>query len=168
VDVIITALAIAFCAVASIFLAMDLGSVLLNRLAAGDLHGAALQGTFIAIIGVMQFSVFIYMITRLAQLRRHESHRALRADELESLYDNPHAPSLAVLVPAYKEDVRVIRRTLLSAALLDYPNKRVVLLIDNPPVSNRRQDLNLLYETRLLAQELDSLPDTFCLPNNRS
>ena len=43
------------------------------------------------------------------------------------------APALAILVPAYKEDPDVVRKTLLSAALEEYPNRRVVLLIDDPP-----------------------------------
>ena len=42
-------------------------------------------------------------------------------------------PTLTVLVPSYKEEARVIRQTLLSAALQEYPFQRIVLLIDDPP-----------------------------------
>ena len=42
-------------------------------------------------------------------------------------------PSITVLVPSYREEPQVIRRTLLSAALLEYPDVRIVLLIDDPP-----------------------------------
>jgi hypothetical protein len=39
---------------------------------------------------------------------------------------------VTVLVPSYQEDERVIRTTLLSAALQEHPHLRVVLLIDDP------------------------------------
>ena len=42
-------------------------------------------------------------------------------------------PTVTVLVPSYQEDERVIRTTLLSAALQEHPHLRVVLLIDDPP-----------------------------------
>ena len=40
---------------------------------------------------------------------------------------------MTVLVPSYQEDERVVRTTLLSAALQEHPYLRVVLLIDDPP-----------------------------------
>ena len=45
-------------------------------------------------------------------------------------------PTLTVLVPSYREDARVVRQTLLSAALQEYPDLRIVLLIDDPPSPN--------------------------------
>ena len=42
-------------------------------------------------------------------------------------------PTLTAIIPSYKEERRVIRQTLLSAALQEFPNIRVVLLIDDPP-----------------------------------
>ena len=39
-----------------------------------------------------------------------------------------------MIIPSYKEDVRTNRTTMLSAALQDYPDLRVVLLIDDPYV----------------------------------
>ena len=41
-------------------------------------------------------------------------------------------PTLTTIIPSYQEDERVIRTTLLSAALQEYPDKRIVLLIDDP------------------------------------
>jgi cellulose synthase/poly-beta-1,6-N-acetylglucosamine synthase-like glycosyltransferase len=40
-------------------------------------------------------------------------------------------PSLLCLVPSYKEELRTVRQTVL-AALQEYPDRRVVLLIDDP------------------------------------
>lgn len=152
-----TILAVAWCIVASAFLFADLGRTFVGMLSSQDLAGASVHGSFMIIILVLQFSAFIYLITRLAQLNRHGAHRSAADDELEDVYGNPEPPVLAALVPSYKEDVRVIRRTLLSAALLDYPNRRVVLLIDNPPHDLDPDDLHLLHRTRRLAGELDEL-----------
>jgi cellulose synthase/poly-beta-1,6-N-acetylglucosamine synthase-like glycosyltransferase/peptidoglycan/xylan/chitin deacetylase (PgdA/CDA1 family) len=41
--------------------------------------------------------------------------------------------ALTVLVPSFREEERVVRQTLMSAALLEYPRRRVVLLIDDSP-----------------------------------
>ena len=52
---------------------------------------------------------------------------------------SPPGPSVTVIIPSYKEDARVIRTTVLSAALQDYPRLRVVLLIDDPPTPTTRR-----------------------------
>ena len=43
------------------------------------------------------------------------------------------AAGVTALVPSYREEPGVIRMTLLSAALQEYPYLRVVLLLDDPP-----------------------------------
>ena len=54
-------------------------------------------------------------------------------------YFDTTTPTLTTIIPSYQEDERVIRNTLLSAALQEYPDKRVVLLIDDPSVPETRQ-----------------------------
>lgn len=155
-EILLTKVAIAFTSVAAGMLALDLCAVLMSHHQQGNVAGAVLQGVFILIIAILQFGVFVYLLTRLQQLRRHADYRRPPIDLLEGLYET-HAPRLAVLVPSYKEDPRVVRRTLLSAALLDYPNHRVTLLIDDPPRPSDWEDTKLLAETRLLASKLDAL-----------
>ncbi len=48
------------------------------------------------------------------------------------------SPRLTALIPSYREDARVVRNTLLSVALQEYADLRVVLLIDDPiaPATN--------------------------------
>jgi cellulose synthase (UDP-forming) len=46
---------------------------------------------------------------------------------------NGPAPLVTILVPAYKEEPEVVLRTLLSAVCQTHPNRRVVLLLDDPP-----------------------------------
>ena len=68
---------------------------------------------------------------------RHSEQRTSSLEGLLSIYDKD-PPSLAVLVPSYKEEERVVSRALLSASLAEYPNKRVVLLIDDAPEPGER------------------------------
>lgn len=49
------------------------------------------------------------------------------------LYAGGDRAKLLVLVPSYKEQPDIVRQTLISAALAEYPGRRVVLLIDDPP-----------------------------------
>src|SRR5262249_56861050 len=45
--------------------------------------------------------------------------------------------------------------TLLSAALQDYPKRRVVLLVDDPPTPRRLADIGLLAAARSLPEEIE-------------
>ncbi|CAN0444742.1 unnamed protein product, partial [Phaeothamnion confervicola] len=51
-----------------------------------------------------------------------------------------------------KEESHVVWQTLVSAALLDYPNRRITLLLDDPPLSNSEADRDLLTRARAQAQ----------------
>ena len=53
------------------------------------------------------------------------------------LYAATGRRKLLTLVPSYKEQPQVVRQTLISAALAEYPGRRVVLLIDDPPEADR-------------------------------
>ncbi len=88
-----------------------------------------------------------YLVSRLGFFYRARSHHRLVRLELEEFYD-VRTPTLIFIVPSYQEEARVIRSTLLSAALQEYPNKLITLLIDDPatprsqranqPLDNRR------------------------------
>src|SRR5216117_813362 len=96
---------------------------------------------FLLIVAYLIYGSLVYQLTRLAYLRRRLFHRRASDDELLRLYRMARAPSVTVLVPAYKEDVQVVRKTLLSAALQGYPKRRIVLLIDDPPQPTSPHDL---------------------------
>jgi cellulose synthase/poly-beta-1,6-N-acetylglucosamine synthase-like glycosyltransferase len=57
---------------------------------------------------------------------------------------------LLVLVPSYREEEAVIHRALLSAALIEYPRRHVVLLIDDPPNPRTPEEANGLAISRRL------------------
>jgi len=77
--------------------------------------------------------------------------------KLRRFFHTAQAPSVTVLVPSYREDPRVVRRTLLSAALQDYRKRRVVLLIDDPSNPSRPQDIELLAAARSLPDEIEEM-----------
>jgi cellulose synthase/poly-beta-1,6-N-acetylglucosamine synthase-like glycosyltransferase len=132
----LTFVTLALTAVACAFLAVELAAILRKMASRGDVPGALGQILFMLIVALLIWGNLVYQLTRLAFFRRRLDHRPAPAWVLEEFYDGA-APSFTVLVPSYKEEPQVVQRTLFSAALQDYPNRRVVLLIDDPahPVS---------------------------------
>jgi cellulose synthase (UDP-forming) len=63
---------------------------------------------------------------------------------------------MTVLVPSYREQVAVVRKTLLSAALQEYPYLRIVLLLDDPPNPRGQEHIDSLAQARALSAELTS------------
>lgn len=56
--------------------------------------------------------------------------RSVEADANESWWEPNPAPRVAVLIPTYNEDLAVLRRTIIGAAMLEYPNYEVLVLDD--------------------------------------
>lgn len=111
---------------------------------------------FTAIAAFFIYGNLIYEFMRLGYFTRLERHKEADADELLPLSARA-APTLTLLIPSYKEEGRIIRQALLSAALQEYPNKRVVLLIDDPVDSSDPVEQAGLRIARHLPQEIDSL-----------
>ena len=61
---------------------------------------------------------------------------------------------MTVLVPSYAEEPEVIRATLWSAALQEYPSMRVVLLLDDPPAPTDPAVKAKLDATRALSRQI--------------
>jgi len=144
--------------VSSVFLAGEMTGILSKHIREEDFFGAIGQTGFILIISLLIYGNLVYQCTRLGHLRRRMEHRRANGEELESLFDGK-SPSLTILVPSYKENVEVVRRTLLSAALQDYPDKHVVLLIDDPPKSMSLSDRVGLKAMRDLPGDIQRLFD---------
>jgi cellulose synthase/poly-beta-1,6-N-acetylglucosamine synthase-like glycosyltransferase len=103
------------------------------------------------------FGQLIYLVCRLGFLYRTQSHRPASRAEIEAIYDGEHPPALLILVPAYCERIEVVRRTMLAAALLEYPDRRVVLLIDDPPIPVNAKAARDLATMREVASEIEIL-----------
>ncbi|MGC6513610.1 MAG: glycosyltransferase [Myxococcota bacterium] len=87
------------------------------------LYGAEIYTVFVLVAGYFQTTVFFE--------RR----------PVDLPLDRSLLPSVDVFVPTYSEPVDIVRRTLVSAMAMDYPNKRVYLLDDG-----RRQEMRDLAE----------------------
>lgn len=111
---------------------------------------------FILLVFLLVYGNAVYMFSRHGYFKRLSGHDPARQEVVEqALLHNQ--PSLVILVPSYKEEIPVIRQSILSSALQNYPNRRVVLLIDNPPdcpALKETQDLVLEINAELKAQYL--------------
>jgi cellulose synthase/poly-beta-1,6-N-acetylglucosamine synthase-like glycosyltransferase/chitodextrinase len=96
---------------------------------------------YLLIVTLLAVSAVAYLLTRLGFMYRTRTHHRATRASLDQYYD-ARRPTLTTIIPSYQEEERVIRTTLLSAALQEYPDKRVVLLIDDPyvPKNSKAQE----------------------------
>jgi cellulose synthase (UDP-forming) len=95
----------------------------------------------------------MYLVARQGSLYRSRAHRRIPRAVIDDSFDAA-LPTMTVLVPSYREEIATVRKTLLSAALQEYPYLRIVLLLDDPPQPQAAQHLALLEQARELAAEL--------------
>ncbi len=137
--------------VAAIFLGQHLLSAILHP--NGDGFWVTRTALFATVVFILIYGNLVYLVTRLGYFVRRLQHRSKPFEALvESHWEQ--AEPIVVLVPSYKEDVRTIRQTLLSAALQHHPNKRVVLLLDDPQRPSDRQSAALLAAARRVPGEI--------------
>jgi len=86
---------------------------------------------YLLIVTMLTVSALAYLMSRLGFFYRTRTHHRAGRAVLDQFFDTT-TPTLTTIIPSYQEDERVIRNTVLSAALQEYPDKRVVLLIDDP------------------------------------
>ena len=142
--------------VATALLVCSTGTVALNALAEGQIGRLLEAILFGALAGFLVYGNLCYQMARIGQLKRTNAHRVSQVS-FDRSFDVTKAPPLTILVPSYKEEISVIRQTLLSAALQDYPHKRVVLLLDDPPAPKTDHERTTLWASRSLPFELQTL-----------
>jgi cellulose synthase/poly-beta-1,6-N-acetylglucosamine synthase-like glycosyltransferase len=111
---------------------------------------------YIIVVTLLAGSALAYLLARVGFFYRTRLHQRTPRATIDSFFGNA-SPTLTVLVPSYREEAKVIRETLLSAALQEYPQLRIVLLIDDPPNPTEPHDLELLTEARALAGQVEEL-----------
>jgi cellulose synthase/poly-beta-1,6-N-acetylglucosamine synthase-like glycosyltransferase len=111
---------------------------------------------YLVIMSLLACSALAYLTTRLGYYSRTRDHRRATRAELSQPFERS-APSLTVLIPSYQEDERVIRMTLLSAALQEYPNLELVVLIDDPPEPRYAKPAAMLAAAQRLPGEIEAL-----------
>jgi cellulose synthase/poly-beta-1,6-N-acetylglucosamine synthase-like glycosyltransferase len=112
--------------------------------------------SYLLIVAFLLYGAIVYLLSRLGYMRRRVRFRHAGDGELRRFAAQADA-RVTVLVPSYKEEPNVVRRALLSAALQEYPHRRVVLLIDDPPTPSTPADARLLDAARGLPVEVNAL-----------
>jgi cellulose synthase/poly-beta-1,6-N-acetylglucosamine synthase-like glycosyltransferase len=108
---------------------------------------------YLAVVTFLTWSALMYLVARQGALRRFREHRRVPRGLLDSHFTDEH-DALTVLVPSYAEEPDVVRLTLWSAALQEFPDLRVVLLLDDPPFPTDTETAQRLDQTRALAGEI--------------
>lgn len=80
----------------------------------------------------LSYCSFSYQLNRFGAARRKIAEENAAAADTDYLF-NADAPSVTILVPTYREERRVVIETILSAALAEYSNRKIVVLVDDPP-----------------------------------
>lgn len=114
---------------------------------------------YLLVVTLLTASSLAYLMTRLGYMYRVRQHQRVPRAVIDDYFAH-HLPTLTVIVPSYEEEPRVIRNTLLSAALQEYPFIRVVLLIDNNPHPKKSSERRLLRAARDSAREIEELLKT--------
>jgi cellulose synthase (UDP-forming) len=115
--------------------------------------------SYVVVVTFLTFSALMYLIARQGALRRFRDHVRVPRAELDSHFA-VNQGSMTVLVPSYSEEPGVVRGTLWSAALQEYPSLRVVLLLDDPPHPTDPAVAAQLEVSRGIAQEISEALET--------
>ena len=119
--------------------------------------GFTMQATgYLIVVTFLTFSALMYLLARQGAYQRFSKHVRVPRAKLDQHFAE-HQPSITALVPSLGEESQVIRKTLLSAALQEYPGMRVVLLIDDKPNPTNEAVLAQLKASRALATDIMKL-----------
>ena len=108
------------------------------------------------VVSVLVFSALMYLVARQGALQRFSKHVRVSRALLDKHFAKVRS-SITVLVPSYDEEPSVIRKTLFSAALQEYPNVRVVLLLDDDPNPKNERKAQKLEATHKMVADIEKL-----------
>lgn len=108
---------------------------------------------YATVVTFLSFSSLMYLVARQGALERFEKHKRVPRALLDKFFSKSRQ-AITVLVPSYAEENEVIRKTLLSAALQEYPDIRVVLLLDDKPNPTDKSDIERLERARKFDKEI--------------
>ena len=112
--------------------------------------------SYLVVVTFLTFSALMYLMMRQGALQRFSKHVRVPRAKLDR-YFSKNQPSITVIVPSYAEEPEVVRKTLLSAALQEYPKKRIVLLVDDKPNPTDPEVAARLDETRQIGKGIMEL-----------
>ncbi len=96
---------------------------------------------YYAMLVALLYCSLAYQFNRFGASRRREEQHSVAAAEVPWRAAED-APSVSILIPTYREERRVLIGTVLSAALAEYANRRIVVLVDDAP-----SDMNAVRST---------------------
>ncbi len=145
--------AIVFTLMIAVFVGRDTGVTFAYFEQSGHAREVAEFIIFTGILLVLLYGCLVYLHARLFYFAR------LREVDAAPKNDAPmrQGTKLTILVPSYREDKSVIWRTLVSAAMVEHPDRRAVLLVDDPPDPRRLEDIETLEASRAVAGEVQAL-----------
>ena len=156
-ETIYTWVGLIFTLAASIMVERDISPIIRDRIATGAGIKVVDDVALMMIVYYLIFGTLLYFVCRLGYLKRVAAHRPARREDLDAFYGLAAAPVLDILVPSYREEERVVHQTLLSAALMEYPDRRIVLLIDDPPDTRDPEAMMALARMRRLPGKVQKL-----------
>lgn len=112
--------------------------------------------SYVIIVTFLTGSSLIYLITRQGAFQRFSKHVRLPRYLIDK-YFSKIQPTLTVLIPSYSEEPQIIKKTILSAALQEYPDVRIVLLIDDDESKLKGENLEKLKVTKKLGEDIEGL-----------
>ncbi|MBN8882100.1 MAG: glycosyltransferase [Salana multivorans] len=104
--------------------------------------------SYLLVVTFLTFSALMYLTARQGALYRFRDHVRVPRGPLDQHFAGDYAHAITVLVPSYREEPDVLTKTMWSAALQEFPAKRIVLLVDDPPDPGDPRDRELLQFAR--------------------
>lgn len=105
---------------------------------------------YMTIVTTLIFSALVYLTTRQGALYRFIRHERVPRAMLDDHFAHNYSKGITVLIPSYVEQPKVVEKTIWSAALQEFPDLAVVLLIDDPPHSKNDEARAILKASREL------------------
>src|SRR5260370_9026306 len=85
------------------------------RVEAGRVIPSIEDGLLVVIFILLSYGNLVYQISRVGYFKRLRTHRAASRHELKPISDSD-PPAVVVLIPSYREELDVIRQTLMSSS----------------------------------------------------
>lgn len=109
---------------------------------------------YLVIVTTLIFSAMVYLVTRQGAMYRFRTHERVPRAVLDEHFAHGYNKGITVLIPSYVEQPKVVAKTIWSAALQEFPDLAIVLLIDDPPHPKNNEARRILEASRALMPEI--------------